>query len=427
MTIRVLATGDIHIGRRPTRLANPNDAHRFSAARMWEAIVDRAIEEKVDLVALAGDVVDHDNRFFEATGPLERGLAKLGSHGIPTFAVAGNHDFDVFPRVADVVSAECFRLLGRGGQWEETTFIAEDGQELCLHGWSFPSPHFPTSPLAEYHLASTDIPTLGILHADLDVPDSSYAPVTRAELSSTSVTLWLLGHVHKPDYSETVGGPPVLYPGSPQSLDPGESGPHGPWLIEVLGPHQVAVRQLDMSTVRYEVLEVELTGIETPADFESHVSQCVRRYLDSIVETSQRLEYLSLRLNLTGRTKAFAHIPAWLGPLSEQFERTAGSATARIDKVLNNTRPEVNLDELAEKHDLPGALAQLLLKLQAGDLDEDSKALMLEAREKMLGVHSAATYARIDRDMAPDEDAARETLLRQGMLLLETLRVQEGR
>ena len=110
-----------------------------------------------------------------------------------------------------------------------------------------------------------------------------------------------------------------------------------------------------MSTVRYEVLEVDLSGIETQAGFESSVSQCVREYLDCIVETSQRLEYLSLRLNLTGRTKAFAHVSDWLGPLEEQFERTAGSVTARIDKVLNNTRPEVNLDELAEKHDLPGA------------------------------------------------------------------------
>lgn len=123
MSIRILATADIHIGRRPTRLANPDDAHRFSAARMWEAMVERAIEEKVDLVALAGDVVDHDNRFFEAT---------------------------------------------------------------------------------DYHFASTDVATLGILHADLDVPDSPYAPVTRAELASTNVALWLLGHVHKPDFGEEV-------------------------------------------------------------------------------------------------------------------------------------------------------------------------------------------------------------------------------
>lgn len=427
MTIKVLATGDVHIGRRPTRLANPGDGQRFSAARMWDAIVDRAVEENVDLVALSGDVVDHDNRFFEATGPLERGLAKLSSHGIPTFAVAGNHDFDVFPRIADVVAADCFRLIGRGGQWEEVMFKADNGQELCLHGWSFPSAHVSTSPLAEYRLSPPSVATLGILHADLDVLDSSYAPVTRAELNSTGVTLWLLGHVHKPDYREAGAGPPVLYPGSPQSLDPGEDGPHGPWLIEVLGPQQVVVRQLDMSTVRYEVLEVDLSGIQTQAGFESHVSQCAREYLDSIVETSQRLEYLSLRLNLTGRTMAFAHIPAWLGPLAEQFERTAGGVTARIDKVFNNTRPELKLDELAEKNDLPGALAQLLLKLQTGYVDEDSTALMREVREKMLGVHSAATYARIDRDAAPSEDEARDTLIRQGMLLLETLRAQEGR
>ena len=234
MPIRILATADVHIGRRPTRLANSDDAHRFSAAHMWEAIVDRAIEEKVDLVALAGDVVDHDNRFFEAIGPLERGLASLASHGIPTFAVAGNHDFDVFPRVAEVVGSDCFCLLGQGGQWEETRFTTKAGQQLCFHGWSFPSAHVPTSPLADYRLASTDVPTLGILHAEVDVPASPYAPVTRAELNSTGVTLWLLGHVHKPDYDKAVGGPPVLYPGSPQALDPGEGGPHGPWLIEIL-------------------------------------------------------------------------------------------------------------------------------------------------------------------------------------------------
>ena len=63
--------------------------------------------------------------------------------------------------------------------------------------------------------------------------------------------------------------------------------------------------------------------------------------------------------------------------------------------------------ELAEKHDLPGALAQLLLQLQAGHLDGDSKALMMDAREKMLAVHSAATYTRIDRDVAPSEEVTR--------------------
>ena len=85
---------------------------------MWEMIVDRAITETVDAVALSGDIVDQDNRFFEATGPLERGILLLASKGIHTFAVSGNHDYDVLHRLADSIGSEHFHLLGRGGQWE---------------------------------------------------------------------------------------------------------------------------------------------------------------------------------------------------------------------------------------------------------------------------------------------------------------------
>lgn len=426
MAIRILATADIHMGRRPTRLANPDDAHRFSAARMWQTIVDCAIEQQVDLVVLAGDVVDHDNRFFEATGPLERGLARLGREGIPTFAVAGNHDFDVFPRVADVVGSGHFRLLGRGGRWEEELFTSRDGQQLRLQGWSFPDMHFTTSPMVDYRAAPTDIPTLGILHADLEASDSRYAPVSRSELTSTNVTLWLLGHVHTPVYDEAIGGPPVLYPGSPQALDPGEGGPHGPWLIEISGPHGAAVRQLDVTKVRYEQLEIDLSGIGERADFETHVSQRVREHLDKFAVDSPALEYVSLRLDLSGRTKLFSLLPAWLDALQENFERTSGRVTARIDKVINNTRPDLDPAALSEKRDVTGELARLLQQLQAGRLDGDAEELMHETRQRMMAVHSATPYRAIDYEVAPDEDATREILIRQGMLLLETLRNQEG-
>ena len=139
MSVRILATADIHIGRCPTRVPDPEDARRFSCARMWHEIVERAIQEKVDLVTLSGDIIDHDNRFFEATGPLEAGLVKLAAAGIHTYAVAGNHDFDVLPRIVDAVGTDHFHLLGRDGRWEQTEFI-RDGQPLLrIHGWSFPA------------------------------------------------------------------------------------------------------------------------------------------------------------------------------------------------------------------------------------------------------------------------------------------------
>src|SRR3954469_17173730 len=113
MTVRVLATGDIHIGRCSTKTDEPG----WPCAQAWDDLVRLAIDERVDLVALSGDIVDRENRYYEAIGPLERGLRALAKEGIPVFAVSGNHDHDVLPRVADALGGfdSGFRLLGRGG------------------------------------------------------------------------------------------------------------------------------------------------------------------------------------------------------------------------------------------------------------------------------------------------------------------------
>ena len=426
MSLKILATADIHIGRRPSKIANPLDAQRFSCARMWEAIVDRAIHQHVDLVALVGDVVDHDNRFFEATGPLERGLDRLGEHGIHTYAVAGNHDYDVLPKIAEAVGSDHFHLLGRGGRWEEVVFTRRGGRRLRIHGWSFPTNHVLTSPLAQNNLAAGgDVPILGLLHADLDAPQSEFAPVTSAELQSHEVALWLLGHVHRPGYLPADAGPAVLYPGSPQAMDPGETGPHGPWLIEIHGPRNVSATPLAMSKVRYDELEVNLAGAQMEEEFEARTTASVREHLAGVAEGDGPLEELCLRLELVGRTPLCGRIAGQVRRMEEQFERSMGGVTARIDKVTNNTTPQIDLDDLAQKHDAPGVLAGMLLRLQSGEVDEDLKLLLQQAREKMLEVHRAGAYVRIDDDPAPDHEAARQHLVYQGMLLLETLRGQE--
>ena len=427
MSIRILATADIHIGRRPSKLPDVAQAQRFSCARMWEeTIVDRAIREKVDLVALTGDVVEHDNRFFEATGPLERGLVRLAKAGIPTYAVAGNHDFDVLPRLVDVIDPEHFHFLGAGGAWDEVIFESRDGGKLRIHGWSFARAREPNSPLARYDLApDADMPTLGLLHADLDAADSHYGPVSRAELASHDVTLWLLGHVHAPQFYPAAAGPAILYPGSPQAMDPGETGVHGPWLVEIAGPRQVSARPLGMSRVRYDQLAVDLAGVATQEEFQARVTTECRRRLAEVAESEGPPERLVLRLELVGRTAVCGQVEGWSGPLAEEFDPSAGGVTATIEKVANHTRPEIDLRELAKRHDPPGVLAGLLVRLESGEADEDLKSLLQEAHQKMLQVHQSGAYRRIADGPVPERDATRQCLLHQGLQLLETLRAQE--
>lgn len=428
MSLKILATGDIHIGRRPSRVPDEIDAARFSCANMWDAIVEEAITRKVDLLGLSGDVVDAKNCYFEAIGPLERGLRRLADARIPTYAVAGNHDWDVLPRIVKAVDPEYFHLLGHGGRWEQAT-LERDGKPLLhVHGWSFPAGHASTSPLVDYRLPIDDfVPTLGLLHADLDASGSRYAPVSKAELRQHNLAFWLLGHVHKPQFTEDAAGPAILYPGSPQAMDPGETGVHGPWLIEVDGARSIEAHQIPLSKVCYDKIPIDLDGV---ADTDAAQHAITQQVGQSLADTAQRVgpaELLLARLELTGQTTACQEISRLKPRIITDTDRSFGRLTLRIEDVTNNTRPLVDLKALAEKHDPPGVLARTLLALESNGHDEAIDRLLRAARDKMLEAHRAPGYSPISGD---DErylnlDAARATLLQQGVLLLETLRAQE--
>ncbi|MCY2925272.1 MAG: DNA repair exonuclease [Planctomycetota bacterium] len=280
MAIRILCTGDVHIGRQPRGLPAGLDGHALGPAAAWEAFVRTAIETGVDAAALTGDVIDEANRFFEAYSVLQAGLARLVEAGIAVFAVAGNHDADVLARLADQMPQ--VRLLGRGGQWEEAFLQGPDGSPVArLLGWSFPGRSVAASPLAGKLLGARPLPTIGLLHGDVDAAGSAYGPVTLAELRAQPVDAWLLGHIHKPAVLADAA-PLILYPGSPQGLDPGEPGPHGPWLITLEPGRAPRAEMLPLAALRWEGIEVPLDGVSAEGEFGPAVVAALRAGHDRI-------------------------------------------------------------------------------------------------------------------------------------------------
>ena len=424
MTVRILVTGDLHIGRRPTRLAHPDRAERASAARMWQAIIDRAIAEKVDAVLLSGDVVDHDNRFYEATGPLERGMRRLAEATIPTFAVAGNHDWDVFPRILNQLETGRFQFLGRDGQWQ-AGILQRDGEVkpvLRIVGWSFPARHVQRSPLTGFNIeADPEIPTVGLLHTDVDGTSSDYAPVDLSALQACDLDLWVLGHVHKPQYWDSQTGAKVLYPGSPQALNPGESGVHGPWLISLEGAGRVECRQLPMSRVRYDRCEVDVSEIDTPESFETRVNETLMGFLRDISPEEELLEVLSLRMDFVGATPLCTQIDKLAESICD-LERSHGKVIGRIDKWTNQTRPAINLDELVRRKDPTGLLARTLVALEQEEPDPSLEKMIRDATTRLKEVYQAPAYVPlVDSGSPADRSLAREILIQQVRHLLDTL------
>lgn len=200
MALQVLVTGDIHVDLTSTRLPATFPVEFARAVNGWQAVVDSAIAHRCDLLILTGDIVDQDNKFWEAIGPLASGIHRLVEHDIRTVAVSGNHDHDVLPRLADQFAGSgAFRLLGRDGQWERYSVDVAGQAVLHIDGWSFPNQYVDFDPVEAYPATDGDgIPVVGIVHGDLDAPGSRYAPLSLARLRQQRVDGWVLGHIHKP-------------------------------------------------------------------------------------------------------------------------------------------------------------------------------------------------------------------------------------
>ncbi len=420
MEAKLLCVGDMHLGRRPSRIPADLelDPASLTPAAAWRRVVALAISERVDAVVLSGDVVESDNRYFEAYTALERGVRELSDARIQVVAVAGNHDVDVLPRLADEIAA--FHLLGRGGLWE-THEIVRDGRTLLrIVGWSFPQRVVERSPLESFDPPrDRDVPLIGLLHCDLDATASRYAPVALRELERYGLDAWLLGHVHKP--SLTAGDRRIGYLGSLQGLDPSETGAHGPWMLRVGGTATLSLEHLSLAPLRWEELEVSVDDVGSKSDAESRIVRAIAELHERTRRETRPPAVVGCRVRFVGRTRLGVDLRALCATNAlVEFRPSFDGMLYFVDRVTNSARPALDLESIARQSDPPGLLAQRILQLErSGDPGEASE-LVRTATKSLRDVANQGTWQALgDPDLG--DAAVRARLIRVGTRALEDL------
>ena len=441
---RLLVSGDLHLGRYPSRVPSGDPALAVEA--VVRSLVDQAIERSVHAVVLTGDVADESNKYFEAYGIVERMLHRLQDAGIPVFAVAGNHDYDVLGSVADAVGAG-ITVLGRGQTWETAPLMVGGREAVRFAGWSFSGPHVHTSPLDAWPGVSGDVPVIGVLHGDLDVAGSPYAPVSTSDLRGTGAAAWLLGHVHTPRLGGAAGGaeaaggaagggagggaeagPPILYPGSPQPLDPGEPGAHGAWLVDVADDGAVTAEMLPLATVRYDTLEVSVDGAGDATEIRERIAVALREHGESLRHGAPALRRAVVRVDLAGRTPAYRAVEPVVREVEASGETTTGSLTVAVDRVRDRVRPALDLARLSAGSGPVATLAGLALRLERGAPSDGDLGLIRRGVDALQQARRArvfeplARHARLGADLQAE---AVRRLHRQTYRLLDEALAQQ--
>lgn len=356
---RILFVGDMHLGRQASGLPAGLSGADLGPRQAWERVIQTALDRNVQAVALAGDLVDHDNALFEAYGLLESGIRRLTEAGIQVCAVAGNHDTEVLPRL--VRHIEGLHLLGPRGTWSTLTLSPDDGPAVRLAGWSFPESHHRSSPLASAPPApEPGLITLGLLHCDRDAPGSPYAPVSTTDLKACGYQGWFLGHVHLPGPVPEDGSP--FYLGSLTGLNPKEQGLHGPVLVQVSAVGEMKLTRLPLAPLRWEELVIDAAEWNDPqGHLPAFLLGRIERRLSSLAAELEAVTQVGLRLVLTGTVHRDLALQQALASLDLE---ALVSSRFFVQKISDRTRPAIDLDRLAEADHPAGVLARQILLLE---------------------------------------------------------------
>lgn len=429
MSTEILCVGDIHLGREPGRVPDAlleeceTSRSQLSAAGAWKRTVREALSRKVSAVLLAGDVVDSDDNYLSAYGPLAAGVRDLIRAGIAVIAVAGNHDTVVLPRLAREIDG--LRLLGANGTWDHQLIFSNGRPIARVVGWSFPRMKVNEDPLETLppNYSSGEFedgvraPVIGLVHGDLDATKSSFAPLSRKRLEAANFAAWLLGHVHKPH--ELNDERPLGYLGCLSGNDPGEAGVRGPWIAR-LESDRVALEQLPLAPLRFEFVEVDVDGVQTADQLERCLTQAIQSLDRRRSAEGCLAAVVGVRPILIGCTSLSARRRAEvLRTARDAFYPGATGSTYFFDhKAHDRARPLVNLAELSHGSDPPAVLAQILIALEEDSADGRGLIDRTRARMQDESKHSNFTGLPI-QDVT--REAARAALIKSGRVALEEL------
>ncbi len=426
MPFTLLATADLHLGRSSSSLKKHDDL--LSTRHTWQLIIEYAIDHQIDAITLSGDIIDQDNRYFEAIGSIQEAFAKLKGTGIHVYMVAGNHDYDVLRQIIHDDTHEYIHLLGRDGEWET---LAHPESNVQFTGWSFTHHHYKEDPLQKFDSAPMDKNkfTIGLLHGDIDSPESAYARIPSNSLKQLPVSAWLLGHIHKPG-SVALSTPFISYTGSPHALSPAEKGAHGPVKITIDEDVITEVRQIPLSPVRYENLIIEIGEEADEETVRTSIVEAIEQNTNTMADELDHVHYLLFDLLITGYHSHPVHVEEWIQRLPEDFSTQILQTKVSVRKAETTIQPVVSdLEKLSKEVSPAGMLAQTILAIQQNQhtsfLEEITSQWTIQSRK----IENATTFLPLKELPEREKEASpapRDYILQECKRLLGTLIAQQN-
>ena len=358
----------------PDNVANALYAATFTA---YENIIDLCIDERVDALLVAGDVFDSADRSLRAQLKFVEGLKRLDEAGIRSFVCHGNHDpLDGWEARLDYPPG-CKRF---GAMFEAAPVFEDNPQRAVVHGISYPTRDVYDNLALRVGRVDPNTFSIGLMHANVGnrPGHDPYAPCSLDDLERPGINYWALGHVHTREVLSKQS-PTVVYPGNSQGRHPNEPGARGVYLVEVDDDGTVNLDFRAVDTVRWERLDIDISGMETEQGLRDRLDQSME---DALAEADGRS--VVLRVTLTGRGVLHGSLrrPGFIEDILNDLngEWAHRSPFVWCERIEDETAPPFNREERVGGSDF---LAEVLKTSDSAKEDPEIQARMRDSLDDL--------------------------------------------
>ena len=364
--IKILHTADLHLGKDFKGLGGFGEELRETIKHTFSKIIDLALERKIDLLLISGDLFNSNKVSSKLVGYVVDELRRL--NGIPTCIIPGTHDcYDsnsVYRRNEFTNDLENIFIFRNS---TPTTKIFER-LNVVIHGKANITNLGSESPLKDLKANKDMMFNIALAHGAIKI-EGKYNPdeyvIDPKEIENSGMDYIALGHWHKcAEYSSDKTKTKAWYSGSPETLQFEDRDESGCVLLVSLDENNCRVEKREMGRYSWQELNIDTSIYPPSAQLTQQIlnykgeNKIVRVYLEGIISPDNSIDFSELEEELKNH---FAFL--------------------KIDS--SNVHPDIpiNLDSLFPQGTIGHNFVQSL-KIEIENSSQERKEILEEALRK---------------------------------------------
>ena len=271
--LKILHTADIHLGAKFSGLGNKGASQREQLRTTFKNIVATAIDEKVNIVLIAGDLFDANQQPQRNIDLVIEQFNLLGSNNIPVCLIPGTHD--------SLDSSSIYRKVDFEGKCSNLKIFADEnisykeypGIDLTVYGKPNLSNRSYISPLEGLKPSTSSKFHIAMAHGSLYIPEKIAEDdhvFKLEEVKASGMDYLALGHWHR--VYKCPEEPPAWYSGPPEWIpDQRERG--AVLLVSLSDAGEVKIEPRMLGLRDYDEVEIDVSEMHDLAKLKVKISE----------------------------------------------------------------------------------------------------------------------------------------------------------